>query len=189
MCLHLAPIKAQPRLLSVGEHLPQSDPEHPGIRRMGESTRLQRLRSTPGARRGRRQRFETENRERLRYEVRLQNFIMCDQAAVLTTGKGFCGPPPWCIGRCFLAAPSSDQSLRSSPCRWWTAEHCEPPGPCGGSASAPDRPYHTPPTHQQRQHYLITPPVYYISEANIVLFSVQEGFHFHFLLCVWSVWC
>lgn len=45
---HLAPIKAQPRLLSVAEHLPQSDPKHPGIRRVRESTRLQRLWSTPG---------------------------------------------------------------------------------------------------------------------------------------------
>lgn len=38
--MHLAPIEAQPRLLPMGEHLPQSDPKHPGIRRMRESTRL-----------------------------------------------------------------------------------------------------------------------------------------------------
>lgn len=46
--MHLAPIQTQPRLLSVGEHLPKGDPKHPGVRCVRESARLQRLWSTPG---------------------------------------------------------------------------------------------------------------------------------------------
>lgn len=45
---HLTPIEAQPRLLAVGEHLPQGDAKHPGVGGVGEGARLQRLRSTPG---------------------------------------------------------------------------------------------------------------------------------------------
>lgn len=59
MCIfmHLTPIKAHPRLLPMGEHLPQCHPKHPGIRRMRESTRLQRLWSTPGGKWARGQRI------------------------------------------------------------------------------------------------------------------------------------
>lgn len=55
---HLASVQAEPRLPPVGEHLPQRDPEHPGVGGVGEGAGLQGLRSTPGA--GRR-----ESEERL----------------------------------------------------------------------------------------------------------------------------
>lgn len=47
VCVHLASIKAQPRLLPVCEHLPQSDSEHPCVRSMGECSSLEALRGTP----------------------------------------------------------------------------------------------------------------------------------------------
>lgn len=46
-CVHLAPIKAQPRLLSVCEHLPQSDSKHPRVSGVREGSSLQALWGAP----------------------------------------------------------------------------------------------------------------------------------------------
>ena len=137
--MHLTPIKAHPRLLSMGEHLPQRHPKHPGIRRMRETARLQRLGGAPG---GRREKNEHEQCHSRGLESGYK-----PNGAFLTKEKGFCVPPPWCTGQCELAAPSSGQSLQSSPCRWWRAGHCGQPDLYGGNASAPGRPSHTPPEH------------------------------------------
>lgn len=46
-CVHLTPIKAQPRFLSMREHLPQSDSKHPRVGGMGEGSSLQALWGAP----------------------------------------------------------------------------------------------------------------------------------------------
>ena len=45
---YLAAIEAHPWLLSVGEHLPQGDSEHPGVTGVREGAGLQAFGSTPG---------------------------------------------------------------------------------------------------------------------------------------------
>lgn len=47
MCAHLAAIEAQPWLLTVREHLPESDSEHPRVGGMRERPRLQAFWSAP----------------------------------------------------------------------------------------------------------------------------------------------
>lgn len=46
--VYLAPVEAQPRLLAMGEHLPQGNSKHPRVCGMGERPGLQTLWSTPG---------------------------------------------------------------------------------------------------------------------------------------------
>ena len=45
---HLCAVVAEPRFLSVGEHLPQCHPKHPGVAGMGELAHLKTLGGTPG---------------------------------------------------------------------------------------------------------------------------------------------
>lgn len=77
----LAPIEAQPRVLPVGEHLPQGDPEHPGIGGVREGTRLQRLWRTPGG-----------HVVHKATPGPFESPVQIDSH--LTRGRGFCGPPP-----------------------------------------------------------------------------------------------
>lgn len=47
MRVYLAPIKAQPRLLAMREHLPESDSKHPCVCGVGERSGLQTLWGAP----------------------------------------------------------------------------------------------------------------------------------------------
>lgn len=47
LCVYLAAIKAQPRLLAMCEHFPQSDSEHPRVCSVGERSGLQTLWGAP----------------------------------------------------------------------------------------------------------------------------------------------
>ncbi len=51
VCVYLAPIKTQPRLLAMCEHLPESDSKHPCVCGMGECAGLQTLRGAPASER------------------------------------------------------------------------------------------------------------------------------------------
>lgn len=47
---YLTAVEAEPRLLTVGAHLPQGHPEHPRVRSVGKRACLQALWGTPDAR-------------------------------------------------------------------------------------------------------------------------------------------
>ena len=47
--VHLASVEAQPGLLAVCEHLPESDSKHPGVCSVGERSGLQTLWGAPAA--------------------------------------------------------------------------------------------------------------------------------------------
>lgn len=113
--------------------------------------------------------------------------MKCDRDALLTMGKGFCGPPPWCNGQCVLAELSSGQSHQSLRFHWWTAERCGRPGLCGGNVSAPGRPCRTPPnihTDTKRHWWNVTKVLSYV---NIWSDFTSLGY-FHFIYLYYSTW-